>query len=168
MKYSRNMDSKNGITKLLFVAGVLLFLYSCDPGWALDPKYKGRWIIKNGTSDTIKFRSSEYYDVTFYNILPPDSTMHLFFPANRGVGIGNTKAEADAGFDGFYVARSGVEDSVAIYSMTGEKLKVWKEFGKDLPGKQFFNESYWTKREWEEGKYTHYEWTFEILPEDLE
>ncbi|MDR1518224.1 MAG: hypothetical protein LBS52_09100 [Dysgonamonadaceae bacterium] len=145
--------------------GIVIFIF-LRSRLGIRPKYKGHWIIENKTSDTIKFRSSEYDDVTFYDILPPDSSRHLFFLPDLGAGIGNSPKEAT--FDSFYWARSGVEDSVVVYSMTGEKLKVWKESGKDLPGKQFFNESYWTKREWKEGKYTRYEWTFEILPKDLE
>ena len=60
-----------------------------------------------------------------------------------------------------------IDDSVVVCNMKGDELIVWTESRRDDPGKQFFNEKYWEKREWEEGKYVHHEWTFELLPEDI-
>lgn len=151
----------------LLVIGIIS-LHSCDPDWAMNPKFRGHWRVRNATPDTIKVWCSvglSTINPEFYYVIPPDSIEDLFFLKNEGAGIGNSPSEAT--FDSFYVSAVGVEDSVVVYSSVNKKMKVWREFDRGLPDKQFFNESFWAKKEWKEGKYTHYEWTFEILPEDI-
>ena len=58
-------------------------------------------------------------------------------------------------------------DSIVMCSAEDNILKVWRNSEKTQKGKQFFNEDFWEKKEWEEGKYIYREWTFEILPEDI-
>lgn len=58
-------------------------------------------------------------------------------------------------------------DSVVVYTLNGKTLNVWHKSGKNEEKQQFFNESSWKKREWEDKKYTYHEWTFELLPEDI-
>ena len=61
-----------------------------------------------------------------------------------------------------------LEDSLTIFDSNNVLLRTWVQSQRNDSGKQFFNEQYWQKREWKEGKYTYHEWTFELLPEDLE
>jgi hypothetical protein len=163
------MDSKKVVFISLLIIGIISF-HSCDPEWALNPKFRGHWVVKNSTPDTLKLLFSNVdlsYVTPYYHIIPPDSIEDLFFLKNEGAGIGNSTSEAEAGFDSFYASATGREDSIVVYSSVNKKLKVWREFDRGLLGKQFFNEASWIKQIWESGVYTHYEWTFEITPEDI-
>lgn len=59
-------------------------------------------------------------------------------------------------------------DSVVVYALDGKTLKVWRKSEQNEEGHHFFDESSHKKREWEDRKYTYYEWTFELLPEDIQ
>lgn len=58
-------------------------------------------------------------------------------------------------------------DSIVVYSVDGKILKAWRKFQKTENKRQFFDESSWKKREWKGGNYINYEWTFELVTEDL-
>ena len=58
-------------------------------------------------------------------------------------------------------------DSVAVYALDGKTLKVWRKSEQNEENQQFFDESFWKKREWEDERHTYHEWTFELLPEDI-
>ncbi|MDE7073888.1 MAG: hypothetical protein K2O69_02380 [Odoribacter sp.] len=59
-------------------------------------------------------------------------------------------------------------DSVGVYALDGKTLKVWRKSEQDEDKRSFFHEHFYQKREWVDGKYTYYEWTFELLPEDIQ
>jgi uncharacterized lipoprotein YehR (DUF1307 family) len=153
--------------KLQIVLALMLsvILTSCDPAEIFeDSLYKGHWIIHNTASDTIKISYTSYKNVHF--IIPPSSSIDPFYTP-EGADIGNRKSAADACFNCFYASATGVEDSIIVYSKSDKELKVWKESDKDSPGKQFFNESSWTKTTYEADGYINYVWTFTILPDDI-
>lgn len=164
------MMRRKNVLRILFVISILFF-HSCDPFPPYD-RYRGHWKVKNSTSDTLKIWCSITYitgDKHYITILP-DSIEEFFSPLEIGYGIGNSPS--DATFDSFYAYNTEKEDSVIIYSPTDETLKVWTEFDQNSSVKQFFKESSWSKKEWKtedlkSGEYTHYEWTFEIFPEDI-
>jgi len=60
-----------------------------------------------------------------------------------------------------------LEDSLKIFDSNNVLLKTWVQSQRNDSGKQFFNERYWQKREWKDGKYMYHEWTFELVPEDI-
>lgn len=59
-------------------------------------------------------------------------------------------------------------DSVMISLEDGKALKIWRKSEKATDIKHFFNEDSWEKREWKEGDYRCYEWTFHLTSEDLQ
>ena len=61
-------------------------------------------------------------------------------------------------------------DSVGVYTLDGKTLKVWRTSEQYEDERPFFYKPFWQKREWEEGGrrgFINYEWTFELLPEDI-
>jgi len=164
------MTYKKNILQLLFVI-YILFFQSCDPFPPYD-RYRGHWKVKNSTSDTLNIWCSITYITgeKHYVTILPDSIEEFFSPFDKGMGIGNSPS--DATFESFYAYNTEKEDSVTVSSLTHKTLKVWKESDQNSSVKQFFKESSWSKKEWKTedlkaGEYTHYEWTFEILPEDI-
>lgn len=57
-------------------------------------------------------------------------------------------------------------DSVVVYSKSNEILRKWYKSEQAEEGVQFFKEDSWEIRIWQDG--TCYEWTFELLPEDIQ
>lgn len=58
-------------------------------------------------------------------------------------------------------------DSAAVYALDGKTLKVWRKSEQNGENQQFFDESFWKKREREDKGHTYHEWTYELLPENL-
>ena len=152
------MDYKRIVYAAVFLFCVLSFS-SCDPKEAMDPSNRCYWIVKN-TSDSQIIICSELSLATKEKTLNPGES---YFFIKMGVPKGY-----DVYFDGLYDFNA-VNDTVGIRNSDDTKtLKIWRESEKDNPGRQFFNEDYWTKREWKEDGYHHHEWTFELLQEDIE
>ena len=145
--------------KYLIVIAILVGLQACDPDECLDPSNICEWYITNLAKDSLLIRTHHTYSFEAPRLLIQDST----------ILIDNTAFEKwsnEIFFQGLYNFNA-IDDSVIVYDMKGNELIVWTESQRNDPGKQFFNEKYWQKREWKEGKYTYHEWTFELLPEDI-
>ena len=69
------------------------------------------------------------------------------------------------GVEPFEYLKAGI-DSVGVYTLDGKTLKVWRKSEQNEDERPFFYESFWQKREWQEWRHI-YEWTFELLPEDI-
>ena len=157
MKYQvLRQDLKNMVFNYLIVT-LIIMMQACDPSDYRDPRNKCEWYVTNLTKDSllIKTTFSSYESV----ILVQDTTIlidNTTFP----------KHDNGIFFQGIYNFNT-IDDSVVVCNIKGDELIVWKESQRNEPGKQFFNEKYWQKREWEDGRYTYHEWTFELLAEDL-
>ena len=124
-----------------------------------DPRNKCEWFLKNSTGSTIILLKN--FDSPNYNIVPNDSTITVY-----GAGISSFEETPD--MFNWILDAIVLEDSLTIFDSNNVLLRTWVQSQRNDSGKQFFNEQYWQKREWKEGKYTYHEWTFELLPEDLE
>ena len=151
--------------KLILTSVVILLCAACDP--YLSRYHSGTWFIKNCTDQTLT--------ISF----PP----HHRVWENRDVAAGDSvsihycefewKSKVIPYFDRFLedIAYYGDENiSLDVLSEQGELLKRWRYLDKDLPGKQFFNESPWHYSQYhnklDKVRITA-KWVFEILPEDL-
>ena len=146
--------------KYLIVIAILVGLQACDPDECLDPSNRCRWYITNLTGDSLLIRSHHTYSFEAPMFLMQDTTILI---DNTAFAKWESK---EIFFQGLYDFNT-IDDSIVVYNIKGDELIVWKESQRNAPGKQFFNEEYWQKREWKEEKYTYYEWTFELLPEDI-
>ena len=155
MKNSANMVSKNLINIFL----ISFVFIACDPDEYMDPSHRCKWIIKNCTEDSLLVTESTFNHFAQPLMLLNDSSILINYEAF-------TKNEKKDFFQGIYNLNT-IDDSVVITNMRGETVKIWKESRRNDPNKQFFNEDFWEKKEWEEGRYIYREWTFEILPEDI-
>lgn len=161
--------------RYLLIASLLaLCLVSCDPKEALDPTNRCLWIVKNSTGEDIWIKSELSVD-EFEKYLRVNESKTF----DRG---GAPKAEA-VDFQDFFSVYVNDEKSylkaVEIYNADKTVLlKKWSISQFNNHGRQFFNEAYWTKKEWKgqggyekygysDKWYNYHEWTFEILPEDL-
>ena len=164
------MDYKRIIrtTGLLFCV-LLLFSFSCykdsEPSY---PSNKCYWIIKNTSDSRIIICSELSLGSKEKNLNPGESYVFVVLTVYE---------EYDVYFDKMYEYNDNdricncntIEDMVEVRNSNYTKtLKVWKESEKYNPGCQFFNEGYWTKREWKEDGYNYFEWTFELQQEDIE
>ena len=145
------------ITSFLFC---MLSFSSCSFfGEDLYPSNRCYWIVKN-TSDSQIIVCSELSLGSKEKTLNPGES--YFF-----IEIDLTKGHAV--YFGRMYDYNAVNDTVGIRNADNTKtLKIWRESEKDNQGRQFFNEEYWTKREWKEDGSDHHEWTFELLQEDIE
>lgn len=107
------------------------------------------------------------------NQLDQDVIVKVYSPFNLRVGNieqGNNWLMEKQGISDeirpFEEMNAGI-DSVVIYSVDDKTLKVWRKPEQTEDKRQFFDESSWKKREWKEGNYINYEWTFELVSEDF-
>ncbi len=147
---------KNMVFKYLIVILIIVGIQSCTPSDYRDPRNRCEWYVTNLTKDSLLIKTTFSYESV---ILIQDTTILIDHTAFQ-------KHSNEIFFQGIYNFNV-IDDSVVVCNMKGDELIVWTESRRDDPGKQFFNEKYWEKREWEEGKYVHHEWTFELLPEDI-
>ena len=146
------------VFKYLAIIALLVGIQACNPSDYRDPRNKCEWFLKNSTGDSIVVWKNFYSPN--YEVVPNGSTITVY-----GAGIASFEKTSDM-FNWIFDAVV-VEDSLRIFDLNNVMLKTWVQFQRNTPGKQFFNEEYWQKREWKEEKYTYHEWTFELLPEDL-
>ena len=146
------------VFRCLMIALLLVGIQACDPRECLDPRNKCEWLLKNSTGDSIIVWKN--FDFPDYEIVHNDSTVVVY-----GAGV----ASYDETPDMFHWILDAIviEDSLKIFSQNDVMLKIWLQSQRNDPGRQFFNEKYWQKREWGEGRYMYHEWTFELLPEDI-
>lgn len=137
----------------------LYYLVSCTPSDYRDPRNPCYWYLKNSTGDLIQMSKNFYFP--FHASVPNDSIVLIF----------RTEfTRHDEGKDKFNMILDAIftEESLSIFDMNNVMLKTWIQSQRNDPGKQFFNEKYWKKRVWEEENYLYHEWTFELLPEDIQ
>lgn len=147
---------KRFLIKTTIVITGLLITISCDkwkwPFGGPEEEYV-RWKFINNTGQDI------YYNFDLEGerqIMPADKLSPLM---SYYIWKGN---DPD-----FYILYDMLVDApLYIYlDETSDPVKVWKRSEKDLPGKQFYNESSWKL---DDSKANFYVWIFEITPEDLE
>jgi len=140
------------------IVTLIIMIQACDPSDYRDPRNKCEWFLKNSTGNTIILLKNFYSPN--YDIVPNDSTITVY-----GAGIASFEETPD--MFNWILDAIVLEDSLKIFDSNNVLLKTWIQSQRNDSGKQFFNEQYWQKREWKEGKYTYHEWTFELLPEDI-
>jgi len=133
-----------------FWVGIFIVLIACNPSDYRDPRNKCEWFLKNSTGNTIILLKNFYSPN--YDIVPNDSTITVY-----GAGIASFEETPD--MFNWILDAIVLEDSLKIFDSNNVLLKTWIQSQRNDSGKQFFNEQYWQKREWKEGKYTY------ILPE---
>lgn len=146
--------------RYLIIPFIIGGVQACDSDEYIDPTHRCSWYIKNVTGDSLLIKDCSFNYFAQPLILPNDTSKSI----NSVAIVRYEKGDLFNGIDNYNV----IDDSVVISNMKGEILIVWKESQNREDGKQFFNERYWKKREWEEGKYLYHEWTFELLPEDIQ
>ncbi len=147
------------VFRCLMIALIVMGIQSCNPSDYRDPRNKCEWYVTNLAQDSLLIKTSFSYFVD-----------PIIFIHDTTILIDNTafqKHSDEIFFQGMYNFNT-IDDSVVVCDVKGEQLIVWKESQRNAPGRQFFHEKYWKKREWVDGKYTYYEWTFELLPEDIQ
>ena len=142
----------------LFLVSIFIFLIACNPLDYRNPKNKCEWFLKNSTGNTIILLKNFYSPN--YDIVPNDSTITVY-----GAGIASFEETPD--MFNWILDAIVLEDSLTIFDSNNVLLKTWVQSQRNDSGKQFFNERYWQKREWKDGKYMYHEWTFELVPEDI-
>lgn len=147
---------KNMVFKYLIVILIVAGIQACNPSDYRDPSNRCEWYVTNLTKDSLVIQATFSYEPV---VLVHDTTILIDHTAFQ-------KDDNECFFQGIYNFNT-IDDSVVVCNMKGDILIVWKESQRNDSGKQFFNEKYWEKREWEDGKYTYHEWTFELLPEDV-
>lgn len=125
------------------------------------------YYLKNNTQSTIILKSKNVlkgvYDTIDryqYMTIPADSNFIIFCGAASEYYNKNL-------FDLFF-NHNVVEDTMFMYSQDSVLLKVWTESNRFGDGKQLFNESYWTKKSWTDDYYIYTEYTFDLMPEDIQ
>lgn len=162
------------IKSILLCVLILLVFVGCDPKEALDPTNRCLWIVKNSTGEAVWIKSGLSVD---------EFEKYLKVGESKTFDRGGVSKDGVVDFQDFFsVYINGGNSSyqtVEIYNADKTKLlKKWRISESTNSGRQFFNESYWTKKEWsstdpyehftdQSGWYNYYEWTFEILPEDI-
>ena len=135
---------------LLSIESCYFFRRSLD-----DIDVKHSWLIVNRSEQDIIFK---VYAPSYLNIgdIKQDS---VWLMENTIIAMGVEPFE--------YLTAS--IDSVGVYALDGKTLKVWHTSEQNEDERPFFYEPFWQKREWEEdGRgFINYEWTFELLPEDI-
>lgn len=143
------------IKTTIVIAGLLLVL-SCDkwkwPFGGPEKEYV-RWKFINNTGQDI------YYNFGLEGERKVMSVDKLYPLTHCNIGKGD-----DPDFYIMYKMTKGSPFYIYL-DETSDPVRVWKRSEKDLPGKQFYNESSWKL---DDSKANFYVWIFEITPEDLE
>ena len=149
--------------KVISLFATMLLIVACDPP---QDYHVGEWYAKNYTEQTLtlSFPPDRYWQNK--DVAPGDSVLiQIFYFEYKGKIIPY--------FDRLpqrMVYYSGENISLDLLSEQGDLLKRWRYLDKDLPGKQFFKETFWRYYERPGGRFTTAItaiWVFDIMPEDL-
>ena len=151
------MNLKRGLLLLLMLSAMIVT--SCDPESAINPKYRGTYTLKNNSDQDIKVEGSRLTPLQ----IAKNSSANLYF-GDMFVMLGD-KYNKDYFYDSFNIHYG--KDTIAILSMEGDTLKVWKEVEKDFPGRQYYHLDFWEETQEKKGTHIYINWLFELLPEDL-
>lgn len=117
--------------------------------------YYLEWYIRNGTDKTLYYR---------YNTM---DVREPLLPGDRNE-VTSRWVKADDKYADFYKIDHWAMERHTLYIYADETsddpLHVWTRTERDLPGKQFYNETSWLLVK-QRGVFS---WTFDITPEDLE
>ncbi|MDD2530690.1 MAG: hypothetical protein PHN41_05620 [Bacteroidales bacterium] len=158
------MKQKAFKTLLILIVSLFIFI-SCDPEEGLDPTNEVKFYIHNKVNKNLIIKT------TFSNYcVTPD--MRLFSINSDSLlcitSIGIGKDYSKSLFTALYIGRV-VDDTIWFYSQDSVLLRMWTKFNNNEQNKEFFRESDWKIKQWKESdkKYIYTDYTFEILPEDL-
>jgi hypothetical protein len=153
--------------KILAVIITALLMVSCRLFIPKSPDGYGRiWTIDNRSKQEIVIHSTLLDDGSF-------SIRHgqewNYFSDHR---------DDMPSFDELLTAHLKIEeDPMFSIEVNGVMVKTWRYSERNDPGRQYFNEQFWTKEfngesvpetRWTVNPPPIYQWTFEILPEDIE
>jgi hypothetical protein len=157
--------------KSILLCVLALFIFSsCDPDEALNPTNKCIWVVKNNTGEDIWIKSGLSSNASDKCL----KVNELYTFRRVGVSKGENIDFQDL-FIAYIHSNDPLYQTLEIYNNDKTTLlKKWTVSELTNSGRQFFNEAYWSKKEWKgqgddysEKWYNYYEWTFEILPEDI-
>jgi len=147
---------------LLIIPFLSVFASGC---WENVTGPESRWYVKNNTDQLLKITYSPH---DFLGIGVKDITLGDSICIQ---GIFTAGGQRNLYFDELFELRIrpqyGGMVSFTVLSESGYLSKEWHYGDKELPGKQFFNESSWRLYRYKDGQYTSATWVFEIWPEDL-
>lgn len=152
---------------------LLCVVFSCSACFPTQYRYNGEWFVKNCTDYPLALIYPELNDdIDGFNTLhiaPGDSTLISGFGFNT-----DTKPRFDKWLE---FAAGSVHQILNVLSEDGDLLREWRYDEREMPGKQFYDESYWKCYPDIPG-YTDDSviktvvisktaWVFEIMPEDI-
>lgn len=150
--------------KLILLLGIMSLGFQCGPE-PPDPN-GGAWRIKNSTNQTLTITIPPYSVIQSYpldnNISPGDAIP---------LGFTSTDIEKIPNFElirRFWHGLAEEDIYFEVLSSNGTTLVKWDYLNKDLPGKQFFKEGSWQRKQSSKGDNIDVTWFFEILPEDIQ
>ena len=149
---------KKTILFLICIIGVMSMCLQCPD----DKSHEGFFLAKNSTDQTLFLRFNfgnglgTKYEINSSKFLTLSAPL---FPIEQDPYF-------DRFFDGLSEHNSGIL-SFQIWSVDSALLQEWYYADKDLPNKQFFNESSWDHEEKVYEDIIRSIWTFDILPEDI-
>ncbi len=144
--------------KTLLILIVSLFVFtSCEP----EDENNVCFYVKNNTSDTIYLHST--IKLFLQNEIMPYSTIKI-----RESLFSTTKNEYNTIYPSLYEWRIN-EEYLYIYLKDSVLVKTWNKFYTESELKQFFRETDWIYESYTKPNdgYKYHDYTFEILPEDL-
>jgi hypothetical protein len=151
--------------KFLFICALAPLVAGCFPLVEEYMRYDSVWRVKNSTSQTLSIAPSFDGAGDHRTILPGDSV----------VLYSRREYDYHPNFENMMVRWQGfAEEDILfdVHSADGERLVRWefRENGYDYPrGRQFFTGESWAHHtDYDNSRRQRDEWTFEILPRDIE
>ncbi|MDR1846724.1 MAG: hypothetical protein LBR17_01220 [Bacteroidales bacterium] len=152
---------------------ISLCLSACDPEEGMDPTHQLRYYVTNKSSNNLH---TDLYSITYWS--NGDSTCYI--ERQNDINIDSTACvwRGKATIDDvekinnlFYSYFSGSSIKYIVnVSLNDSLLKQWNSWDTIGINKQFFRESDWSYRTYQNNgeKYIYHEWTFEITDNDLQ
>ncbi len=150
--------------KLILLLGILCMGFECDDQ-SRPIENHGAWVVKNTTTQTLIIKPGKQ-TIQPYNLAPGGKVelcTDTYEISKMPVFQSLLKHRAWSGY-----AEGNI--SFEVLSDDGTPLKRWDYTDRDSPGKQFFNESFWTDSQSpgervDEIKVT---WVFELGQNDIQ
>ncbi len=145
------------ITAIVAVTALSLMAFQCNE--VEPPRNRCTWRVVNHSGEDVVFHS----DLTGAEWLQYQDTVIVFGPI-------------DLYDDGYFfdemlsVSLKHDDDPKVSVEFDNVMAKEWRLWSKEQPGRQYFKERSWAKvvRDEESTGYSYCEWTFELLPEDID
>jgi hypothetical protein len=145
------------VVVIVAVAASLFTVSSCEP----EEENNVSFYVKNSTFDTIYLHSTIKL---LQNEIMPCSTIKI-----RESLFSTTETEYNTIYLSLY-RWTTCEEYLYVYLKDSVLLKTWNKFYTDTYEKQFFRENDWEYKQYSkpnDNDYKYHDFTFEILPEDL-